>query len=53
MAQYPCWCGSSNCRQTLLAGKPRSKKKDDKAKAKELRKTIQKLKAKLARLEKK
>jgi SET domain-containing protein len=52
MAQYPCWCGSSNCRQTLLAGKPLSKKSTNKEKAKTIRNTIQKLKAKLARLEK-
>jgi SET domain-containing protein len=36
LAQYPCWCGSENCRGTLLAPKddePRKKKKKDKAKA--------------------
>jgi SET domain-containing protein len=25
-AQYPCWCGSANCRGTLLAPKRRSRK---------------------------
>jgi SET domain-containing protein len=25
-AEYPCWCGSSNCRGTLLASKRKSKK---------------------------
>jgi SET domain-containing protein len=53
MAQYPCWCGSSNCRQTLLAGKPMSKSKEKKQKADEIRQTIKKLKAKLKQLEKK
>jgi hypothetical protein len=40
LAQYPCWCGSENCRGTLLAPKDdeprkkaRKKKKKDKAKA--------------------
>lgn len=53
IAQYPCWCGSKKCRQTLLAGKPISKKKKNKAKADEIRQTIKKLKTKLTRLEKK
>ncbi|MEK9803453.1 MAG: SET domain-containing protein-lysine N-methyltransferase [Curvibacter sp.] len=40
LAQYPCWCGSENCRGTLLApkddepGKSGKKKKKAKAKAK-------------------
>ena len=53
IAQYPCWCGSKKCRQTLLAGKPISKKMKNKAKADEIRQTIKKLKTKLTRLEKK
>jgi hypothetical protein len=33
-AEFPCWCGSENCRGTLLTPKPRKdKKKDKKAKA--------------------
>jgi SET domain-containing protein len=52
MAEYPCWCGSSKCRKTLLAGKPVTQKKANKAKATEIRQTIKKLKAKLAKLEK-
>jgi uncharacterized protein len=35
-AEYPCWCGSKNCRGTLLApkddGKKKKKKKDKKKK---------------------
>lgn len=53
IAQYPCWCGSRSCRQTLLAGKPLSSKKEKKAKADKIRQTIKKLKAKLTKLEKK
>lgn len=53
MAQYPCWCGSSKCRKTLLAGKPLSKNKENKQKADEIRQTIKKLKTKLKQLEKK
>jgi hypothetical protein len=53
IAQYPCWCGSPACRQTLLAGKPLSSKKVKKAKADKIRQTIKKLKAKLTKLEKK
>jgi len=52
VAQYPCWCGSPKCRQTLLAHKPPSGKKEkkNKEKADEIRKAIQKLKSKLKRL---
>lgn len=53
IAQYPCWCGHKKCRKTLLAGEVITKKKQDKAKANEIRQTIKKLKAKLRRLEKK
>lgn len=40
LAQYPCWCGSANCRGTLLAPKDdepqkKSAKKKKKAKAKD------------------
>lgn len=51
--QYPCWCGSPKCRQTLLAQKPASRKKQNKKnkeKADEIRKTIKKLRSKLKRL---
>ena len=27
LAEFPCWCGSENCRGTLLAAKPEKKKK--------------------------
>jgi SET domain-containing protein len=50
IAQYPCWCGSPKCRQTLLAQKPASRKKQNKKnkeKADEIRKTIKKLQSKL------
>ena len=53
IAQYPCWCGSPKCRQTLLAQKPASRKKQskkNKEKADEIRKTIKKLRSKLKRL---
>ena len=52
VAQYPCWCGSPKCRQTLLAHKLPSGKKEkkNKEKADEIRKAIQKLKSKLKRL---
>jgi SET domain-containing protein len=53
IAQYPCWCGSLKCRQTLLAQKPASRKKQtkkNKEKADEIRKTIKKLRSKLKRL---
>ncbi len=52
-AQYPCWCGSSKCRNTLLATnvKLRKDKNKDKEKAAEIRKTIKKLKAQLKKLE--
>jgi hypothetical protein len=32
-AEYPCWCGSRNCRGTLLAqAEPEKKKKKKRAK---------------------
>ncbi|MEJ7686384.1 MAG: SET domain-containing protein-lysine N-methyltransferase [Variovorax sp.] len=31
-AEFPCWCGSENCRGTLLAPKPRKDKEKKKAK---------------------
>jgi SET domain-containing protein len=52
IAQYPCWCGSPRCRKTLLAAKPLSKKKTKKLKVQKIRHQLQKLKAKLARLQK-
>lgn len=30
LAEFPCWCGSENCRGTLLAAKPEKKKKKNK-----------------------
>ena len=30
LAEFPCWCGSENCRGTLLAAKPEKKKKKKK-----------------------
>lgn len=50
IAQYPCWCGSSKCRNTLLAKNSNSRKEKDKEKAAEIKKTIKKLKAQLKRL---
>jgi len=32
-AEYPCWCGAKQCRGTLLAPKPGSKKKKPKRRA--------------------
>ena len=34
LAEFPCWCGSENCRGTLLAAKPEKKKKKSKNKSK-------------------
>lgn len=51
IAQYPCWCGSPKCRKTLLAAKPLSKKKAKQLKVQKIRQRIQKLKAKLALLQ--
>lgn len=34
LAEFPCWCGSENCRGTLLAAKPEKKKKKSKSKSK-------------------
>ena len=33
LAEFPCWCGSENCRGTLLAAKPEKKKKKSKSKS--------------------
>lgn len=33
LAEFPCWCGSDNCRGTLLAAKPEKKKKKSKSKS--------------------
>ena len=34
LAEFPCWCGSENCRGTLLAATPEKKKKKSKNKSK-------------------
>lgn len=34
-AEFPCWCGSKNCRGTLLADKPQEKKSKGKKKDKQ------------------
>ena len=48
-AEYPCWCGSKNCRGTLLAPKDdevkKSKKKDKKKKDKAKKDKVGKVKA--------
>ena len=51
LAEYPCWCGSENCRGTLLSPKDdepkkKSAKKKKKAKAKDKTKVKAKVKAK-------
>ncbi|TWO66677.1 SET domain-containing protein [Caenimonas sedimenti] len=38
-AEYPCWCGSKNCRGTLLAPKDKPKKRKSKGKGKSKRKS--------------
>ncbi len=47
-AEYPCWCGSKNCRGTLLAPKddePKKAKKKDKKKAETKQQALKKYKA--------
>jgi SET domain-containing protein len=41
-AEFPCWCGSENCRGTLLAPKSDEKKKDKKKKKKKSKKKKEK-----------
>jgi hypothetical protein len=52
IAQYPCWCGSSKCRGTLLAGKPASTKQQRKLTLKKLETKLKKLKSKISTLKK-
>ena len=49
-AQYPCWCGSSNCRATLLAVKDKGTPKDKKAELKDLKRKLKKIKLKISAL---
>jgi SET domain-containing protein len=46
LAEYPCWCGSANCRGTLLAPKDDEPKKSAKKKKKDKTKAKSKMKAK-------
>ena len=52
IAQYPCWCGSTKCRGTLLAGKPASTKQQRKLTLKKLETKLKKLKSKISTLKK-
>jgi len=51
-AQYPCWCGSPQCRGTLLAAKPKPSKKEMKAELADLKKQLKKIKSQIDRLNK-
>ncbi len=52
IAQYPCWCGSSKCRGTLLAIKPQSSKQQRKLNLKKLEAKMKKLKSKIRSIKK-
>ncbi len=52
LAQYPCWCGSKNCRGTLLSPQEDKPKKKAKVKAKTKTKTKTKSKEKVKALSK-
>lgn len=51
-AQYPCWCGSANCRGTLLAIEKRSGKQQRKLALKNLEEELKKIKSKISSLKK-
>jgi SET domain-containing protein len=53
MAQYPCWCGSSKCRGTLLAIPKKSSKEQRKLTLKHLKEKMKKIKSKIDSLKKK
>ena len=53
MAQYPCWCGSSKCRGTLLAIPKKSSKAQRKLTLKRLQEKMKKIKSKIHSLQKK
>ena len=42
LAEYPCWCGAKKCRETLLAPKDKSDKKEKSGKKTEKKKAIDK-----------
>jgi len=51
-ALYPCWCGSPQCRGTLLAEKSKPSKKEKKAELADLKKQLKKIKTQIDRLTK-
>jgi uncharacterized protein len=51
-AQYPCWCGSANCRGTLLAIEKKSEKQQRKLALKNLEEKLKKIKSKISSLKK-
>lgn len=51
-AQYPCWCGSANCRGTLLAINKKSEKHQRKLALKNLEEKLKKIKSKISSLKK-
>jgi SET domain-containing protein len=51
--QYPCWCGSSKCRGTLLANTSKFSKQHKKVALKRLKEKMKKMKAKIHSLQKK
>jgi SET domain-containing protein len=51
-AQYPCWCGSVNCRGTLLAIEKKSEKQQRKLALKNLEEKLKKIKSKISSLKK-
>ena len=52
-AEYPCWCGSPNCRKTLLAPKRRPSTPKIPSQIKKIEKKIKKLKKELKAVKKK
>ena len=52
-AEYPCWCGSPNCRKTLLAPKRRPATPKIPSQIKKIEKKIKKLKKELKQAKKK
>jgi SET domain-containing protein len=52
-AEYPCWCGSPHCRQTLLAPKRRPATPKIPSQVKKIEKKIKKLKKELKQAKKK
>jgi SET domain-containing protein len=53
IAQYPCWCGSSKCRGTLLATQKKPSKQDKKVALKRLKEKMKKIKSEIKSLQKK